>query len=120
MGFHLRIIILLILFLNLTVRSEEKLLCEDGSSLLMYYIDGQLHGRLGEKDGGGCYFTGIEISKQFGDIEKSTLDELIFFSGFHDHCSSGRILIYNGRNQTIVEVNTWEKIKTKTYSCKLK
>ena len=95
---------------------------EDGNSRVA--LMNQISGTYGEKDSitGSCFFEGINLSKQYegredGSIYQSTLDKLIFFSGFHDHCSSGKVLIYNSKYQTIVEINTWGTTDPKTHRC---
>ena len=121
------------LLTQVSAKAEENFICDTGKIFrFSANKEGGFSGSLGQKftlsDGkevsGWCHFEGITLSEQYkekkyGDIYKSTLENLIFFSGFHDHCSSGTVLVFNIKHQTVVEMSTWGVPNPKTHKCKL-
>ena len=116
-----------------SVGAEEKLLCDTGKIFRFSAnedggFDGSLGGKFTSTANGKevtywCHFEGIKLLDQFDEkryasLYEDTLEGLMFFSGFYEHCSSGRVLVFNKKHGTVVEINTEGLPKPITHVCR--
>jgi hypothetical protein len=82
--------------------------------------NGRYGAHLRETGGAGCGYEGISLKDNFGRIFATDGNEdIYFFSGFLEHCSSGTILIFNAKTKSLIKVNSNNFDETEIIQCEL-